>query len=831
MRLTATQMRILDGLENHWRVLEPGDSRLVVLHGRPGTGKTAIVHEFYRRLVERTNSDMPSFWPPEIPPASTPRGHARKLVRPLSPAEPFGLLPFAWFGRPCRDGEDEPGAFGELGELVADEVAQALYVNLGQADRDMGREALVVLLAFVSAGGAGLAFGPAGVAAGAAVSWATFGHGFTRLLRLVLSEEAQWHAAAERVGRLPWAPVTTRNQMLVRRLERLAQLGIPAVLAFEDAHLAGEATVALCRSILASEGTQVLIVATAESSALIEQMEHSRGFGSLLSDSGGRRHAATLRVQDPSEAELEHIAAELLPGADWATRRLVIRAAEGSIEATVEGAEEVAIGLTPEHTADTSIERRWEGLDLDLQRYLASVAALQGEVWYRDQPLDQLPVLARPTQDDCEFRAVADGLLVSLDEFRLAFSDRRLYRLAKARAAQMVPSEQLAACRRDLFESISADKADQQTWDPLPPPVKATMLRTHCGLYPELGEEQPRSNDGVFPEASDDELEDVIDELIDSQDRLAGIAASTDELLEATRAAARAVNLLDRARRRGGFVGAQRAVQVQARYAYLPLAGRELGDVFDDARAFTDNMRHKYGADSVEYLTARWNEACLHAVVYDFVRAQTIAGEVIDAASENVDLDAVLGWRHDHGHWTGLSGRPDLAVKLLRDLLPRVQARLSPDSSLSLTTRSLLAHWLGQEGRVAEAVAELQALLADQQRVLGPDHPDTLTTRNNLALWLGEEGQVAEAVEQLHALLADRLRVLGADHPDTLSTRSNLAGWQGRQGRVAEAVEQLHALLADQQRVLGADHPDTLATRDSLALARQAHEAEGDHSA
>ena len=564
---------------------------------------------------------MPSFWLPTIAPPGTPRDLARKLVRPLAPADPFGVLPFAWFGRACRNGEHEPGALGELGELISDEVAQALYVNLNQGERDLNRAAVVALLSFISAGGAGLAFGAAGFAVGAAVSWAAFGGDLASLLRLVSSEDAQLKSAAEQVGRLPWVPVTTRSQLLVRRLERLAHLQIPAILALEDAHLAA-------RPPLRSVGPSWPQRLHTSLSSLPPNPRRSSPRWSTVKASARscRRQVARVRPRRcmsrlRQKPRLEQITHDVLPQTDWATRRSVVRASGGSIEAAVLHAARVAVGLTPTPSTEALIQTRWDGFGVDLQLYLASMAALQGEVWYADQPLDNLAVLPRSTQEACQFRALADGLLVAIDRWRLAFSERELYFLARARAPDLIPSDQLSACRWDLFESITVDKADSEVWDPLPLPVKATVLRTHCGLYSELEGDGPSLAAAVLPHASDHELENVLDELIDSEDRLAGAAASGDELIEATRAAARAVDLVGLARRRGGFIEAQRAVQIQARYAYLPVAGRDLADLFDEAASFTADMQTEHGIGGAEHLTARWNEACLHAAVYDFARS------------------------------------------------------------------------------------------------------------------------------------------------------------------------------------------------------------------
>ena len=96
--MTAGQASVLDQLRLQWEMLEPGGSRLVVIHGRSGTGKTAIVHEFYRWLVARDDTDARSFWPPDIPPVDTPRHVARKAVQPCSPSHPDANAPVRLVG-------------------------------------------------------------------------------------------------------------------------------------------------------------------------------------------------------------------------------------------------------------------------------------------------------------------------------------------------------------------------------------------------------------------------------------------------------------------------------------------------------------------------------------------------------------------------------------------------------------------------------------------------------------------------------------------------------------------------------------------------------------
>lgn len=803
MRPTAGQATVLEALQSRWQNLEAGASRLVAIHGPPGTGKTAAVHLFYRWLVAQGGGGRPSFWPPELRVEGAPREVWRKSVRPGAPADAYGALSFAWLGRSCRSDNDSHGAVADVEHLVSEQMAQVLYMDLNQADRDLGEGALTALLALLSAGAGALVFGPAGALAGAAVSWAMAGDQLRRFVRLAVSEEAQLRTAAERVGRLPWERMATRNQVTVARLERLAKLGLPSVLALDDAHHADQASVALCHAIVASPTARVLIVATADGASLLTQMEAAEGFGSILAtDLGGHYRPTTLSLNQAHLAELTRIAGEVLPGTDRHLLDQVVRAGRTSIEATVAAAERAAAGLRVEIlTPEQHLEQRWMELDADLRRYLSCMAALQGEVWYADQPLDRLDVLPRQVQEDCYRRALAEGLLLGVDQWRLAFTDPAWYRLARSTVSGVIPDDQLASARRDLFDSISADKSDEQFWTGLPLPVQASLLRTHCNLY---------------PDPSAEELDEIGTELIDSLDRLGGVEASVDRILEATRTVSRAVDLLELARRRGGLAHAQQSLQVQARYAYLPVAGRELADVLDEARTFTEAMRDHYGEDSAEHLSARWNEAAMHAAVYDFATACRLSSEILETGNGVLSSPTLLGWRRDHASWTGDAGRPREAAGLLRALLPEVAADLGSSNPLVFAIRHDFAFWLSKSGHWEEAAREYEVLLVDMLRVLDPFNPNVVVVHHHHAACLMGANRIDEAVAHLKKLVPRALQSLGADSLSLLTIRHELAYGLGLQGHLNEAVADLTAVVSEMRRVIGVDSMHYFAARRDL---------------
>ena len=813
MRLTEGQDRILEQLRARWERLERGRSRLVVVMGGPGAGKTAIVHSFYRGLVaEAAAVDPPSplFWPEALGGERLTRQQARKLARPAAPADGTGHLRFAWMGQRCRRGAISPA---ELTPWVSDGMVQALPAGGPPADHDLDEETMLQLLAFVSAGGgeprpAGSAgSGGPGGAAGERAPWAAFGDGVAELAATVLAEDAQWRLNAETVGRVPWAPVPARHRTLTDRLGRLAELGVPAVMFLEDAHMADDSSVACCRIAMASPSTRVLIVATADTGPLVAQMNGRKGFGGLLVDApGGRCRPEALALRAPRAAELVRIVAEVAPATSHEVRCQVIEGGGESLAATVCLAEQAAVGAGPPdgpvlEPPLAALSRQWQELPLVLQRYLAASAALQGAVWYADQPFDRLADLPRGKQGQAEKLALDGGILVVVDPWRLGFAEDDWHRFARDRVEELLPPAQLDACRRDLFDSIACDIHDPTLWSGLPVAVQTTVLRTHVDLY-----RQP------VPE----QVVALGDDLLDSLDRLAGLQAAGDDPGEACRTAARAAALVGLMSRGGGLVEQARAGRVLARHAYLRLVGHDVADMTAAAQEFAAGV--SAGHDSTaDLVAAGWNVACRHAAAGDLARAAGLGREVLAVAGDVVPVDTLLSWQGQQADWTGRAGDADQAVDILGSMLAVLDSRAGPDARATLATRHTLGTWLGEAGRPGQAAEQYRELAAAAARVLGPDHPDALATRHHFARSLGEAGRAAEAVDQYQALVPDLVRVLGPDHPDTLATREHLARWVGEAGQAGRAVEHYQALLPDVARVLGPDHRDTLATRHHLA--------------
>ena len=100
---------------------------------------------------------------------------------------------------------------------------------------------------------------------------------------------------------------------------------------------------------------------------------------------------------------------------------------------------------------------------------------------------------------------------------------------------------------------------------------------------------------------------------------------------------------------------------------------------------------------------------------------------------------------------------------------------------------------------------------------LGPDHSNTLATRSNLASAYRDVGRLALAIAMLEETLRQRAAKLGPDHPGTLSTRNNLAEAYQDAGRTADAIAIRESMLAATRKAFGPGHRNTLSVMNGLA--------------
>jgi tetratricopeptide (TPR) repeat protein len=162
-------------------------------------------------------------------------------------------------------------------------------------------------------------------------------------------------------------------------------------------------------------------------------------------------------------------------------------------------------------------------------------------------------------------------------------------------------------------------------------------------------------------------------------------------------------------------------------------------------------------------------------------------------------------------------GRHAEALRLREEVLWRSKAKLGPDHPDTLSGMNYLANTYAAQGRHAEALKLGKEALELRRSTLGPDHPDTLYGMHTLAISHEALDHQAEALELREETLALRRKKLGPDHPDTLLSMMGLAASFADLGRQVEALNLREQTLALQRSKLGPDHPDTLRSMNNLA--------------
>ena len=163
-------------------------------------------------------------------------------------------------------------------------------------------------------------------------------------------------------------------------------------------------------------------------------------------------------------------------------------------------------------------------------------------------------------------------------------------------------------------------------------------------------------------------------------------------------------------------------------------------------------------------------------------------------------------------------GRQAEALKLFEETLALRKAQLGPDHPDTLSSMNDLANSYAALGRQAEALKLREQTLALRKAKLGPDHRDTLASMHNLANSYAHLNRHAEALKLRAETLALLKAKLGPDHPDTLALMNNLALSYAALGRQAEALKLFEETLALRKAKLGPDHPDTLWSMHNLAM-------------
>ena len=189
--------------------------------------------------------------------------------------------------------------------------------------------------------------------------------------------------------------------------------------------------------------------------------------------------------------------------------------------------------------------------------------------------------------------------------------------------------------------------------------------------------------------------------------------------------------------------------------------------------------------------------------------------------------ETVLGEEHPHTLTSmnnlaavlSRQGKYEQAEELYRQALGLRETVLGKEHPDTITTIDSLAKVLRHQGKYEQAEEMHRHVLRLSETVLGKEHPDTITTIDNLAKVLRHQGKYEQAEETHRHVLRLSETVLGKEHPDTITTIDNLAKVLRHQGKYEQAEEMHRQALGLSETVLGKEHPDTLASMNNLAKA------------
>ena len=873
--------RLVESLTQRVIRVSGGDhslSRIVVLEGPSGTGKSRVVRELYRRL--RTEFDSDGYWPALDESGSTETRSrdplpGRKVIGPDTDGfiwPPNALPGFGWWQLHCermqagqaidvtsqarpeieahlvplalawrRAASVKEKAFGKKDEFTA-AARQALYEG--------GLEA---------AGQALSAFDIAIPGLGMAASWAVRGY------RAVKSRRELKQTVYEEVDLNE--DVVERRSSLSREMATLisgvAHPRLPAVVVIEDVHLMSATLGEVLDQLSVFNAAHPVIVVALAWPESREAPVYARWLEDALEQ--GRAELITMPYLEDSDlaqfvlSYAPNTAPEVATEAVRAyTNPLALEATLGSsVVARAVAANGMALPLHALNAYPLSLEaiyrERFRELPEDIQFALAIAAgAIPETTGLQTWPFIRT-IVAEAAERSPAVQLRASHLLENIE-------------ITAASGVWLV-----ATGVSDVFrEALQAKVAQQYLEQEVLLPAERSSLRG--SVVDVLGEWIDSSRDGgLMIEDSDTSL--VISrwilELAPHGKELAVLAAAyrvaaelasgyqyrqAIETLDPAMAALSGDPLLSLDRDALGI----RA----ARSHWLARTGRVAEALSEQRELLSDRIR-AFGPDDADTLTTQASLGRLlgeagrvDEAIRELEKLSDHYGRVLgpsasdalitrgllaywlaDAGRVNeaiAHLQSVLGDQTELLGWSARetlatrshlasaladSGRWSEALSMLEKLLED-EERTGADVDTRFATRSNRALYLGMLGRTAEAVGEYENLLEESVRFFGPDAPQTLQVRGNLAQTLAKCGQTDEAILRVRALLEDRLRVFGHDAPATLGTRFNLASLLSTAGHWEEAIGTLNKLLPDQQRVLGPDAPDVFLTRGALAQLR-----------
>jgi len=202
--------------------------------------------------------------------------------------------------------------------------------------------------------------------------------------------------------------------------------------------------------------------------------------------------------------------------------------------------------------------------------------------------------------------------------------------------------------------------------------------------------------------------------------------------------------------------------------------------------------------------------------------ARELGSLLSDPTFDSVDDPVwVLGVQANQASILWDLGLANEAINLWRQTITTLTGMFGPEHPLTLMQRSNLAAALSVVDPSPRIIQELREIAITRTRVLGPSHPASLNTRTSLADALDESGETADALDEYRTVIAESTRKLGAEHPNTLLRRNNAAIAIQRSGDLQGAADELAEVLEIMVRVLVPGHPRIRETQYSLDQIRE----------
>lgn len=162
-------------------------------------------------------------------------------------------------------------------------------------------------------------------------------------------------------------------------------------------------------------------------------------------------------------------------------------------------------------------------------------------------------------------------------------------------------------------------------------------------------------------------------------------------------------------------------------------------------------------------------------------------------------------------------GRYSEADSLSHRALALIEQLLGPEDPSVAEELTGLAIAQAEQGRPAAAESLFRRVLGIRERTVGELHSSTAGALSNLASALFEQGKFAEAEPLYRRGLAIDSQLYGTDHGQIALDLYNIANVEGATGRTEQAIAHYRRAVALWERKMGAEHPYVAAGLTSLA--------------